>query len=438
MTERTYTMSQKEIDRIAIIHQVAEKKIRQKEAAKVLGISSRQVRRLLCRYRESGDAGLLSYRRGRPGNNRIEGAVRKQAMELIHQHYSDFGPTLACEKLAERDGIQVSRETLRKWMIEEELWVAKPVRQRTVHQLRERRSRFGELVQIDGSPHDWFEGRSEKCTLLVFIDDATSRLLYLRFVPAETTVAYMEALQLYLGRYGRPVSLYSDRHSIFRINREEPEDGNTLTQFGRALNTLDIEAIHARTPQAKGRVERANKTLQDRLVKEMRLRGIDTPEQGNAFLEEYMETHNQQFAVAPCNEEDAHREVLHSEREIELILSHQDKRRLSKNLICQHRNTQYQITTTGKGYRLQHAEVTVCELLSGEIVILRGGKEMAYTTYRKGERPPPVVDEKGLNQRVDVAQQEQKERKEWKPAPDHPWKRQPTGFSKRGIAAASG
>lgn len=427
-------MSRKELDRVAVIRGVVEKRFKQSRAAKQLGITTRQIRRLVKRYRAEREAGLISSRRGQPSNHRIEASTKLRAMELIRQHYSDFGPTLACEKLEERHELTISRETLRQWMIVCGLWVAKRPQQKPVFQMRDRRTRFGELVQIDGSPHDWFEGRSESCTLLVFIDDASGKLLYLRFVPSETTQAYMSALKRYICSYGRPVSFYSDRHSVFRINTLEAQTGNGLTQFGRALETLDIEAIHARTPQAKGRVERANKTLQDRLVKELRLRKINTPKEANRFLSEYIALHNRRFAVAPRNAEDAHRKLLHSDKELDLILSRQSQRILSKNLICQYENTQYQIKTTGQGYHLRLARVTVCELQSGEIVILRKGKEMPYTTYRKGERPAPLEDEKSLNQRVDNSQKRQAGRRNWKPAPDHPWRKKRIGSAAKSVA----
>ena len=293
MAERTYEMSEKELDRLEVVQHVASKRLTQSEGGRDLGLSARQVRRLVRRYRSEGKSGLISRPRHNPGNNRLANDTREEAVSLVREHYADFGPTLASEKLNQLHQLKISRESLRQLMIGAGLWRGKRRKQKRVFQMRDRRSRFGELVQIDGSPHDWFEGRSAPCTLLVFIDDATGKLLYLRFVPAETTPAYMDALQSYLHAHGRPVSFYSDRHSIFRINTEEPVSGTGLTQFGRALDTLDIEAIHARTPQAKGRVERANQTLQDRLVKEMRLRKIDTLDEGNAFVAEYMRMHNE-------------------------------------------------------------------------------------------------------------------------------------------------
>ena len=205
MTERTYMMSRKELDRAGVIRQVDEKKLKQGQAATQLGITARQVRRLVKRYRTKGEVGLISSRRGQASNHRLEESTRLQAMDHVRQHYSDFGPTLACEKLMERHDLKVSRETLRQWMLAEGLWAHKSRKSKPVFQMRERRARFGELIQIDGSPHDWFEGRSKPCTLLVFIDDATGDLLYLRFAPTETTLAYMNGLKSYLSRYGRPV-----------------------------------------------------------------------------------------------------------------------------------------------------------------------------------------------------------------------------------------
>ena len=222
-----------------------------------------------------GAAGLISKRRGRPSNNRLPEKTINKARQLLRSRYHDFGPTLAAEKLA-IEGVSLSVETVRQLLIREGLWKAKRVRRAVIHQLRERRARLGELVQIDGSPHDWFEGRAPKCTLLVFVDDATSRLMYLQFVEAETTFNYFAAVRSYLTEFGKPLAFYSDKFGVFRVNIPNALSGTGLTQFGRALKELDIELICAHSPQAKGRVERANQTLQDRLTKELRLRGLCT------------------------------------------------------------------------------------------------------------------------------------------------------------------
>lgn len=296
-------MSRKEVDRLGVIQAVANKQLRQELAARQLGLSLRQIKRLVRRYRDQGATGLISRHRGKRPNNAIAQEVRGAILELVRTHYADFGPTLACEQLAARHGHCLSGETLRQWMIAEGLWQPRRRKQARIHQRRPRRPCVGEWVQIDGSPHAWFEDRAPHCTLIVFIDDATSRLMALRLVPAETTPAYLQTLGQYLSQHGRPVALYSDKHSIFRVNL--PEREHELTQFTRALKSLDIEAIHANTPQAKGRVERANQTLQDRLVKELRLRGISDLEAANAFLPAFIADYNARFAVASQSPPDA-------------------------------------------------------------------------------------------------------------------------------------
>jgi hypothetical protein len=370
-----------------------------------------------------GAHGLIHGNRGKESNRKIREAIKQSALQWVRKQYWDFGPTLAHDKLTEDHGFSFSVETLRQWMIEERLWVPKSKKATHAFQMRERRPYFGELIQIDGSPHDWFEGRVPKCTLIVFIDDATSRLLALRFVPSETTEAYMTCLKRSLEQYGRPVSFYSDKHSIFRINQEDAASGEHLTQFGRVLKTLDIEAIHANSPQAKGRVERANQTLQDRLIKEMRLAGISSMEAGNAFLASYMNTHNRKFAVEPASDVDAHRSVLHNQQELDCILSIHSGRKLSKNLTLQYNNTLYQVKIKGIGYAMRGAAVTVCEDFQRNVTLLYNGKALTYETWKRGEKPPAIRDAKEINQAVMQAIQSQAQHKNWKPAPDHPWRK---------------
>ena len=242
---------------------------------------------------------------------------------------------------------------------------------------------MGDLVQIDGSPHDWFEGRGPLCTLIVYVDDATTRLMASGFFPAETTEAYMETTRAHLAACGRPVAYYSDRYGVFRVNKKGKE--NELTQFGRALKTLDIASIHAGSPQAKGRVERANRTLQDRLVKEMRLRGIDGMAAGNAYLPEFMADFNGRFAVAPRDPADAHRKVLHETRELDLIFSEHHVRKLTKNLSIRFECREYQVTGRGQGYRLRGAAVTVCEAFDGSVTVLHDGRELPVRLLAEGE-----------------------------------------------------
>lgn len=292
--------------RLEVIQRVKRKTLKQRQAAELLGLSVRQIKRLCKAYPRAGTAALISKRRGQPSNNRLPEKIIKRARQLLRSLYHDFGPTLAAEKLA-LEGVSLSVETVRQLLIREGLWKAKRVRRVVIHQLRERRARLGELVQIDGSPHAWFEGRSPNCTLLVFVDDATSRLIYLQFVDAETTFNYFAAVRSYLTQFGKPQAFYSDKFGVFRVNMPNPLSGTGLTQFGRALKELDIELICAHSPQAKGRVERANQMLQDRLTKELRLRGICSLEQANAYLTEFIAAYNVRFAVAPRAVESAHR-----------------------------------------------------------------------------------------------------------------------------------
>lgn len=289
------------------------------------------------------------------------------------------------------------------------------------------------MARIDGSPHDWFEGRAPTCPSIVFIDDATREPMALYFAPAETTQAYMTVLRGYLARFGRPVSLYSDRHGVFRVNAPDHEAG--LTQFGRALKTLDIEAIHARTPQARGRVERVNQTLRDRWVKAMRLAGIDTVEAAHAWPPGFIADYNHRFAAVPKNPEDAHRPVHHDDAELALILSRHEPRTLSKNLTLQYHDRLFQVPNQGAGYRLRHTRVTVCEGFDGTITLLHQGKALDYTGWVKNA-PPPLADDKEVNAIVDEAKVKQDRRHGWKPAPDHPWRHSPSLSTPKSAAVA--
>ena len=421
MAEETLAMTQKAVDRLAVIQRVVGKQLRQKEAARQLGLSVRQVRRLVARFRGEGASGLVSRRLGRHPGNALSDAVRREVLGLVRAHYADFGPTLACEKLAERHGHRLSAETLRQWMIAEGLWKPKVRKSARIHQRRPRRPCRGELIQIDGSHHDWFEGRGPRCTLIVFIDDATSELMALRFAPAETTQVYMETLRDYLAQHGRPVALYSDKHSIFRVNR--PDHEGELTQFTRALKTLGIEPVHANTPQAKGRVERANQTLQDRLVKELRLTGISDIEAANAFLPGFVRDYNKRFSVAPQSASDAHRQVVHSPQELDLILCLHETRKLSRHLTLQYRNREYQLTHQGKGYRLRGQLVTVCEAFDSTVTLLHEGRSLPYRLLSEGEPPIPLDDEKSVHATIEQAKTRQLNRHAHRPPPDHPWRR---------------
>jgi hypothetical protein len=299
-------MSERELNRIEILSQVHDGRMTVETAAHLLDMTRRQVFRLLKRYRIEGAASIRHRSRGKVPNNQIHSAKRDYAVTLVKESYPDFGPTLAAEMLADQHGFKVSRETLRKWMIADGIWLPRKER-RKFHQPRLRRECLGELIQIDGSDHHWFEDRGPACTLLVFIDDATSTLMQLRFVTSESTFSYFEALELYLATHGRPVAFYSDKHTVFRVAQQGAKTGHGMTQFGRALNELNIEILCANSSQAKGRVERSNRTLQDRLVKELRLAGIADMDAANAFLPGFMARYNARFAKVPRRAENLHR-----------------------------------------------------------------------------------------------------------------------------------
>jgi transposase len=407
------TMSKRELTRLEAMQRIKDKRLTQKEAAWMLNLSVRQVKRLYRAYKAQGARGLVSQRRGKPSNHRLEAETQQKAIDLLYKHYRDFGPTLAHEKLTEKHNLRISRESVRRIMIAEELWKPKRAKQPSAHQMRERRACFGELVQIDGSDHAWFEGRGPKCTLLVYIDDATGQLLELWFVPDETFFAYCEASRHYFERYGKPVAFYSDKHGIFRVNQEQTIGlGSGLTQFGRAMQELDIQIICANTPQAKGRIERANQTLQDRLVKELRLLGISDIDSANAYLPEFRQDFNRRFGVAPRSHHDAHRPLLKTEN-LDLILTHQKTATLSKNLTVQANKVIYQIQSDRPDYALRKAQVTVCENAKGEITILYKDKPLAYSIYHKSPRQAEVVDPKSLDHHIQTPKP---------PAPDHPWR----------------
>ena len=377
-------MSQRELSRLEVIQRVKRKSLKQRQAAELLSLSVRQVKRLCKQYQAGGPAALISQRRGRPANNRLPEKTTKKARQLLRTRYHDFGPTLAHEKLA-IEGVKLSVEGVRQLMIAEGLWQPRQARRAVIHQLRERRARVGELIQIDGSPHDWFEGRAAKCTLLVFVDDATSRLMHLQFVEAETTFSYFAAVRAYITAFGKPLAYYSDKFSVFRVNIPNALSGTGLTQFGRAMKELEIELICAHSPQAKGRVERANQTLQDRLTKELRLRGISSMATANVYLPQFIEQYNARFAVVPRSSESAHRPLQKGEV-LDRILSLCERRTLSKNLTLSYNNVIYQIQTKRAVYTMRNAQVEVRETSSGELTIEYKGRPLEYSVYREQEQ----------------------------------------------------
>ena len=409
--DKLLQMSTKELSRVEVMQKLSEKRMSQKEAGAMLHVSTRQIKRLLKTYRQKGAAGLVSKHRGRKGNNRLAEDVKKRALNLLKTKYQGFGPTLAHEKLVEKEKLQLSDESVRQLMIAEDLWKPRKAKKVVTHQLRERRACFGELIQIDGSPHDWFEGRAGPCVLLVFIDDATGKVVELRFVDRESFFSYAQAAEDYFKRCGKPVAFYSDKHGIFRVNLPSAGSRDALTQFGRAMQELEIQIICANTPQAKGRVERVNQTLQDRLVKEMRLRGISNMTDGNAYLPEFMADFNQRFAIEPRSSVNAHR-PLTAKDDLARILTWQETRTLSKNLTLQFEKLVYQIQTQRPTYSMRQAVVTICKDAQQNLTLLYKGKSLPYSIFHTQPKQSEVVSSKNVNQVLPPH----------KPAPNHPWR----------------
>lgn len=396
-------------------HAVEDPEHAQKLSA--IHIGSLQLRRLQRRYEAQGGAGLVHQLRGQVSNRKLDAGLALRAQQLLTAHYPDFGPTLASEMLVQRHGISLSVESVRTLMIKAGLWRARRKRQPAIHPMRERRASRGELIQIDGSPHDWFEQRGPRCTLLVFIDDATSELMALRFVPAETTAAYMQTLRGYIDQHGLPACLYSDRHSIFRTSNAA-DDNPLPTQFARALNSLGIEDIQASSPQAKGRVERANKTLQDRLIKALRLAGINDMHSANAWIGGYIAQHNRRFAIAPKSNQDAHVPYLQAPEQLDTILAHHYQRRLSSTLSCQFQRHILQIQAPGQQRRLAGQNVLIIAQLDGSLVVSFKQQILNYQSCDRTLYLKPVADARTLNPRVQNAMNKRRQ-----PAKNHPWKR---------------
>jgi len=331
-------MSQRERDRLRVLHSVLQGQRTQAEAARLLRLTPRQVRRLVQRLQQGGDAALVHGLRGRPSNHRKDAKLRRQVLRLYQKEFHDFGPTFAAEKLAER-GLEISADTLRRWLLAEGLWQRQ--RRRDQHRSRRpRRSCFGELVQMDTSIHDWTQGRGEYMVLMHRIDDATSRLLA-RFYDADTVLNPMDLLLRWLQAFGRPLALYTDRHRIFEVQDKGQALSDAPRQFGRALRELDIELIRARSPQAKGRVERSFGTAQDRVVKEMRLAKVKTIGQANALLDGgLLAKHNRLFAVPPRDSGDAHRAV-GTAFNVAAILTVQERRTVSNDYTVRFENRHY-------------------------------------------------------------------------------------------------
>jgi len=400
------TMSRRETKRLHIIHQALDKRITQEKAAELVGLSSRQFRRMIKRVREEGDDGISHRSRGKTSNRHVPTKIKDKALKLFQEKYSDFGPTFASEKLLDVHDIKISKETLRLWLKREDIPYAKR-KGRKHRQWRERKHHFGELVQMDGSHHDWFEGRGPECVFMGYIDDATGTV-YGRFYDYEGTMPAMDSFKRYIKRYGIPQSVYLDKHTTYKSSskqsiEDELEDIKPMSQFERSLSELGVTVIHANSPQAKGRVERSFLTLQDRLVKEMRLAKVNNIEQANEFLIKYFPMHNAKFTVKAISEVDVHQPAP-SLRELIKIFCIREERTLRNDFTIAYNGKLYQIKDVVKT-----RTVTVEERLDGSLHISHKGQELSYREIKtrpvKQKLKMPVLYDR-----------------RYQPA-DHPWKR---------------
>jgi transposase len=392
------SMSERDLRRIEVLSEVRTGRRTVAAAAAVLAVSERQAYRLLARYEVDGGSGLIHKARGRVSNRSRNEGIRKYAVELVKTRYADFGPTLATEVLLDKHELRVGRETLRRWMMAEGLWLSRTQR-RTFHQPRLRRESYGELIQIDGSDHRWFEQRGEPCTLLVFIDDATSKLMQLRFVPSESTDSYFEALDGYLTTHGCPTAFYSDKHTVFRVNRPDAKGGSGMTQFGRALAELNIEILCANSSQAKGRVERANRTLQDRLVKELRLAGVSDMAAGNMFLPRFVEQFNEKFSVPAAKPENLHRRLNVQAPRLADILCHREQRHVGQQLTLAYDRRQIILERSDLADKLPGQYVEIYDFADRPLEVRWKGHSLPYRVFNKDQRVShtAIVENKRLS-----------------------------------------
>ena len=418
----TIIMSMKELRRAHVLHQVLEGKLRQVQAAEVMGLSDRQIRRIVKRVRREGDRGLVHRSRGRRSNRAIDGKLRARAIRLYRRCYADFGPTLAAEKLGERDGIGINDETLRLWLKAE--GVAYPMRKKRPHRRwRERKLHYGEMIQMDGSHHDWLEGRGPAGVLMGYIDDATGRV-FARFYAYEGTYPAMDSFKRYLKRYGVPTSVYLDRHTTYKspskaMLAEELEGRRPMSQFERALSELGVKVIHAYSPQAKGRIERLFLTFQDRMIKEMRLAEIQTMEEANRFLARYLPVYNKRFALPAVSTADLHRPAP-SHQDLAGILCLKTERALRNDWTVIHHRRRYQVED-----RTRATRVVVEERFNGTMYIRYQGQRLRYQEIAL--RPMQVPETPKSHKTIPRT----------KPAPHHPW-RKPLLSSRRKSEIAVG
>ena len=404
------SMSDKELKRLSVLQEICDQRITQSQAAQLLHISERQIRRLLQKYKAQGPVVLAHAGRGRTSNSRLPEEIRLKCLNLVAEQFHGFGPTLAHEKLTTVHGFKISVETLRSWMIAANLWIPRSKRLKRPYQPRYNRDCYGELVQIDGSHHDWFEGRAAKCCLLVFIDDATGKLQHLRFCESESAFDYMISTRLYVEQHGKPLAFYSDKHSVFRVNQSSKKD-TKITQFGRVLSTLNIDIIFANSPQAKGRVERANRTLQDRLIKEMRLEGISSIADANKWLPCFIEQFNLKFAKMAFNPKNLHRSATETAEQLDDIFTWREPRRVTNSLTITYDKCVYLLEKTEENQRLIGKYLEFLEYPDGTVAIMHDGRKINYSLFDKLSQlnQREIVENKRLGAVLNHIQQQHEE-----------------------------
>ncbi|MFI0478925.1 MAG: ISNCY family transposase [Candidatus Rhabdochlamydia sp.] len=406
-------MSEKEAERLRLMKNHADGMISLHAVSNLLDLSYRQTLRIWNNFKLKGAAGLVSRKR-KNQNRSLDPDLEQTILTLIRKKYHDYGPTLITEKLKEKHQIQISKESIRKIMIKIGLRASKKQKKVKVYQRRMRRSCFGELEQVDGSPHAWFEDRGPRCTLLLAVDDATGKITAGRFEEEETTEGYFRLIKAYIQSHGKPACLYTDKYSSFYVSHGE--DRSKPTQFNRAMKELGIKMIAAHSPQAKGRIERTNGILQDRLVKELREKGISTIEEANLFLPTFIEDHNKRFEKIPASPFNAHRTLEHNQN-LDQILCNKESRKISKNLEVHYKNKIYQIQAPNRINRLRGTGVQVIEKIDGTIQIDYKGELLEFIVYKEFSEQPSIVDHKTLVLHLDKAS-----KKQHKPHKHHPWR----------------
>ena len=427
MEKEFIKMRKQELDRLEVIHKVIEKRLKQKKAARVLSLSVRQVRRLKKKVKLYGDIAIVHGNRGKPSPRKYSDEFSEKVITIINHKYNDFGPTLAAEKLDTINKIKVNRETLRGWMIEEHIWIPRKYKDAGEgHSWRKRKDCFGEMVLLDGSIHDWLEGRGPKMTIMAYIDDS-SNIVFGEFYPAETTESAMRSFKNYIKKYGIPLKIYFDRHSIYKTTRQPNLDESlkgkkAKTQFEKVLEILNVEPIHAYSAEAKGRIERLFETLQDRLIKEMRLANVCTLEAANKFLKTYWPKHNAAFSVIPANPKNLHR-AIPEDLDLDWVFAVRDERTILNGFTVEWKNRVFLLEN--HSMVLKRKRVIVMENLKGQTKIWFNDKILDFKEITKD-----TLKHRRKQMRILLASAKRltkKKRKPYKPAPDHPWRHMPFG-----------